>query len=164
MVFHLFPKPMTTISWLCGFCFCSPHQSRHHLLQWVLTKEHDTNLRRFKWYQIFLIKNISVAFKLRIYLDILFRLFTPHQTTDYSEGCNATQFNCALKLDIWSLKMNVKQVLCEQRTKIMTGTTSKVKLFQFWFYVLACLCLLKATQPSPVNTEQWTPKQSVLVP
>lgn len=86
---------------------------------------------------IFLIKKASVAFKLRIELDSLFRPFTSHQTTDSSEGSNATQFNRTLKWDIWSLQMNVKHVLFEQRTKVMTRSPfkgeSSILVLSAWF-------------------------------
>lgn len=126
----------------------------------VLTKGHGINLLRFKYYQmIFLIKKASVAFKLRTVLGSLFRPFTSHQTTDSSEGSNATQFNLTLKWDIWSLQMNVKHVLFEQRTKIMTQSPFKG---EFSILVLSHgLSLLKARPMSPGNAE-WCSRKACL--
>lgn len=76
----------------------------------------------------FLIKKVHVAFKLRIYLDFLFRPPTSHQTKASSEASNVTPLNLTLKLDISSLQMNVKQVLCEHSVKIMTWNHFKGEL------------------------------------
>lgn len=146
----LLMSPVST-TLLCGFCFHSQRQSRFYPLQAEFYLR-GRNLLRFKYYQmIFLIKKQSVAFKLRIELDSLFRPFTSHQTKDSSEGSNATQFNCTLKWDIWSLQMNVKHVLFEQRSKTMTQNPFKG---EFSILVLShSLSLLKARPVSPGNAE-----------